>query len=91
MKIFVDDEKKIVEFWLTVAEQNNSALMDSLKPLYGAWHEKNYRAVVFRSGNRDLLDITEGLLLHNRTLAARRDLEREASEPEAMTGITMSM
>lgn len=91
MKIVVDNEKKIVEFWLTKAEQNDSALMDSLKPLYGVWHEKNYRPVVFRSGNRDLLNITEGLLLHNRTVAARRDLEYEASEPEAMTGITMSM
>lgn len=91
MKIIVDNEKKIVEFWLTTAEQNDSALMDSLKPLYGAWHEKNYCPVVFRSGNRDLLNITEGLLLHNRTMASRRDLEREASEPEAMTGIAMSM
>ena len=83
MKMFVDEQKKIVELWLTTAEQNDLALMESLKPLYGAWREKMYRPVVFRSGGRDLLDLTEGLLLHNRTVAARRDLERGASETEA--------
>lgn len=91
MKMFVDEQKKIVELWLTAAEQNDPTLMESLKPLYGAWCEKKYRPVVFRSGGRDLLDLTEGLLLHNRTVSARRDLEREAPETEAMLGITMGM
>lgn len=91
MKMFVDKDKKIVELWLTAAEQNDSALMDSLKPFYGAWREKQYRPVVFRSGSRDLLDLTEGLLLHNRTVAARQDLERGAPESAAATEITMSM
>ena len=91
MKMVVDENKKIVELWLTAAEQNDAALMESLTPLYGAWREKQYRPVVFRSGGRDQLDLTEGLLLHNRTAAARRDLEREAPEPEAAMGIIMSM
>ena len=47
--------------------------------------------MVFRSGRRDLLDLTEGLLLHNRTAAARRDLERESPGPEPAMGITMGM
>ena len=91
MKMSVDKDKKIVELWLTTAEQNDPALMESLKPYYGAWREKKYRPVVFRSGGRDLLDLTEGLLLHNRTVAARRDLECGASEPEAVMGMTMGM
>lgn len=91
MKMFVDEQKKIVELWLTAAEQNDPTLMESLKPLYGVWREKKYRPVVFRSGRRDLLDLTEGLLLHNRTVAACRDLERGASEPEAVTGMTIGM
>lgn len=90
MKMLVDKDKKIVELWLTTAEQNDRTLMESLKPLYGAWREKQYRPVVFRSGGRDLLDLTEGLLLHNRTVAARRDLKRGASEPSIM-GVTMGM
>lgn len=91
MKMFVDDKKKIVELWLTAAEQNDPALMESLKSLYGAWREKQYRPVLFRSGGRDLLDLTEGLLLHNRTVAARRDLERGVSEPETMMRMTIDM
>ena len=91
MKMFVDEHKKIVELWLTTAEQNDPALMESLRPLYGTWREKKYRPVEFRSGGRDLLDLTEGLLLHNRTVAARRDLERGTSEPEAVMGMTMGM
>lgn len=89
MKMFVDEEKKIVELWLTAAEQNDTALMESLKPLYGAWREKQYRPVVFRSGRRDLLGLTEGLLLHNRTVAARRDLERESGNTDLR--MTMGM
>lgn len=91
MKMFVDEQKKIVELWLTTAEQNDPGLMESLKPLYGTWREKQYRPVVFRSGGHDLLDLTEGLLLHNRTVAARQDLECGAPELEAATGMTMSM
>ena len=91
MKMSVDEEKKIVELGLTAAEQNDTALMESLKPLYEAWRERQYRPVVFRSGRRDLLDLTEELLLHNRTVAARRDLERESPGPEPAMGITMGM
>ena len=91
MKMSVDEEKKIVELWLTAAEQNDTALMESLKLLYEAWRERQYRPVVFRSGRRDLLDLTEELLLHNRTVAARRDLERESPGPEPAMGITMGM
>lgn len=91
MKMFVDKDKKIVELWLTTAEQNDPALMGSLKPLYEAWCEKKYRPVVFQSGGRDLLDLTEGLLLHNRTVAARQDLERGVPEPEAVMRMTMGM
>lgn len=91
MKMFVDEQKKILELWLTTTEQNDPVLMESLKPLYGAWREKKYRPVVFRSGGRDLLDLTEGLLLHNRTVAARRDLECKVPEPMAAMGTTMSM
>lgn len=76
MKQIIDDKNRIVEFWLTRAEQNDAALLESLKPLYGVWREQHYQTVVFRSGGRDLADLTEGLLLHNRNVAARRDLAR---------------
>lgn len=77
MTQIIDDKNKIVELWLTNAEQNDVALLESLKSLYGTWRERSYQPVVFRSGGRDLTDLTEGLLLHNRTVAARRDLAQE--------------
>ena len=87
MKIFVDDKGKTAEVWLTGAEQNYSALMESLDPLYSDWQQKKYKTIGFSSGHRDLAELTEGLLLHNRTMADRRDLEKEQQE----CGMTMTM
>ena len=91
MKMSVDEQSKVMELWLTREEKDNKQFLESLKPLYEAWRERQYRPVVFRSGRRDLLDLTEELLLHNRTVAARRDLERESPGPEPAMGITMGM
>ena len=76
MKIYVKDDKKIVEIWLTNAEQQNKELRKSLEPLYAKYKQKKYKLAVFLSGSRDLFKQTEALLLHNQTVFARRDLER---------------
>ena len=86
MKTRVNDEKKIVEIWLTNAEQEDEELRESLKPLYAKYKKEKYKVAVFLSGSRDLFTQTEALLLHNQTVLARRDLEREQSQ-----GMTMSM
>ena len=86
MKTRVNEEKKIVEIWLTNAEQEDVELRESLKPLYAKYKQEKYKVAVFLSGSRDLFKQTEALLLHNQTVLARRDLEREQAQ-----GMTMSM
>ena len=76
MKMQVNHQKKIVEVWLNNQEQQDAALMESLQAHYQQYKEKKYKVAVFRSGGRKLPDLTEELLLHNRTVAVRRDLER---------------
>jgi len=67
MEICVKDSLKIVEIWLTNAEQGNAALRKSLQPLFDEYKQKKYKVAVFESGHGDLVDATAGLLLHNRT------------------------
>jgi hypothetical protein len=41
LEIQVNEKEHIVEFWLTNAEKNNTALRESMNPLYKLWKEKN--------------------------------------------------
>lgn len=77
MEINVDDEKKIVEFWLSQGEQNDTVLMESLKPQYRKYTEKKYLVAIFRSGTRDLCEATADLLCYNRKRLAQRQVEAE--------------
>lgn len=81
MEINVDEDKKLVEVWLTNAEKNDSALRGSLPPLYREFKDKGYLVAVFESGAGDLLDSTLSLLLHNREALAKRDLDATKQEP----------
>ena len=67
MEVCVKDSLKIVEIWITNAEQGNAALRESLQPLFNEYKQKKYKVAVFESGWDDLLYNTAGLLLHNRT------------------------
>ena len=67
MEICVKDSLKIVEIWMTNAEQGNAVLRKSLRPLFDEYKQKKYKVAVFESGRDDLLYNTAGLLLHNRT------------------------
>lgn len=77
MEITVNDGKKLVEVWLTNAEKNDSALRESLPHMYREYKRKGYLVAVFESGSSDLYDSTLSLLLHNREVFAKRDLEAE--------------
>lgn len=76
MEITVRDDKKLVEIWLTKAERDDITLQIRLKPLYAAYKARKYLVVVLQSGERSLPDCSSGLLRHNQTVAAQRDLER---------------
>ena len=66
MEICVKDSQRIVEIWLTNAEQGDASLRESFRPLFEAYKQRKYKVAIFQSGRGDLLDNTAGLLLHNR-------------------------
>lgn len=77
MEICVKDEEKLVEIWLTKDEKADAALRESLQPLYARYKGSKYKVAVFCSGGGSLYDGTERLLLHNRTVFAKRDIEED--------------
>ena len=66
MEIDVKDKEKRVNIWLTRAESQDQALLDSLKPLYKEYKAKKYLVAVFSSGTEDLKSLTCDLLRNNR-------------------------
>lgn len=65
MEMKKDDEKKVVEIWLTHAEGQDPDVESRLKPLYKACKENKYLAVVYRSGTGSFLELTRDLLVYN--------------------------
>ena len=64
MDIRINDAEKIIEIWLTRADQENLVTGTPLPvpdPRYG-----KYTVAVFQSGQRDLFGMTRDLLLQNR-------------------------
>lgn len=73
MEINVYDKKKYVSIWLTRSESRDDALRESLKPMFNQYKAKDYKVVVFESGNGDLTTLTQSLLSYNHLLNARKE------------------
>lgn len=86
MEIHVRDESRIVEVWLTNAEQQDAEVRERLKPLYQEYKRKNYLVAVFQSGGQNLADVTSDLLCYNRRRIAQLEVERDRQ-----TGMVMGM
>lgn len=84
MKTELNEAAKTVSYWITRAEREDPALLESLKPQFAEYKRRKYTVAVFFSGERDLLYQTTGLLLHNQKVAARRDLKAAQSPARAM-------
>lgn len=84
MEINVLDDKKIVEIWLTRAEQEDPALNASLKDIYAEYKQKKYTVAVFKSGDRDLYQSTLDLLSYNKKRVAEIAVQREKRQRAAM-------
>lgn len=65
LRIYMDQDRKIAEIWLTKAESNDPDVEQKLKPFYKKCKDHKFLAVVYRSGKEDLLDATKGLICHN--------------------------
>ena len=76
MELNVYHDRKLVEIWLTSAEQADEALQRRLKSLYKSYKSQKFLIAVLISGNASLEDCTIGLLRHNQTAAAQRDLKQ---------------
>lgn len=68
MEICVLDDKKRVEVWLTNADSRNTEINDFVEKLIKDYNARKYFVVIFRSGTENLLDSTELLLQHNKTI-----------------------
>ena len=70
MEINVNENKKIVEVWLSNEEKNNNVIKEKLKELYDKYKKTKYIVAVYESGSADLLSGTKSLLSQNRDIAS---------------------
>lgn len=68
MKIEMDEKEKTALFWLTKKERDDKRLRSRLEEQYTDFKRQKYLVAVFFSGEQDLFDKTEGLVMHNRRL-----------------------
>lgn len=85
MEIICDENKKVIEIWLTKTEAADETLQSHLRPFYKKWKEKKYITCVYRSGNRDLQEQTAALLLHNRDYFAQKEVEAAKNAATALS------
>lgn len=86
MKIEINRQSKIVELWLTNAEQQDASFMEGLPAYYEPYQAEQYKVAIFLSGSQELAGMAEGLLLHNRRVAAKSEQETNKN-----MGIMMGM
>ena len=70
---------KIVEIWLTQAEQEDDDLHQQLQKLYQDYSRRKFKVAQFHSGAGSLYDATRDLLLFNRKRIAQMENRREKS------------
>ena len=69
MEININENKKIVEVWLSNEEKNNDLIKDKLKEIYAMYKKTKYIVAVYESGSADLLSGTQSLLSQNRDIS----------------------
>ncbi len=77
MEVKIDHDRKLVEFWLTRADQEDTHLREQLRQQYRIYKEKNYMVAQFHSGTENLYALTRDLLLYNRKRVAQKEVQRE--------------
>ena len=70
MELYVREDRRIVEIWLTGAEKQDAAVQEKLKSLYTIHRKEKYLVAVFLSGAGDLYAETRELLAYNRRRCA---------------------
>ena len=83
MELNVQDDRKIVEVWLTHEDEQNDELQVMLKALYRLYKEQKYTVAVLHSGTGDLTRQTSDLLCYNRKELARQEVRRARQRSSA--------
>ena len=76
MEMEISEKDRIVYYWLTNEEKEDTKLRESLKPQYDEWSKKGYKVCVFLSGKGDLLELTKDLLVHNKHVMAKKKVRQ---------------
>ena len=66
MRIYTDENERLLAVWLTQAEHDDEAVMASLRPVLAQYKSMKYQPVIYRSGSADLKESTAALLCHTR-------------------------
>lgn len=74
MEINRNEEKKIIEIWLTNQDQENPAIKTITEEIIYYWHQQEYLPVIYRSGKGDLYSNIKPLLKHNREYSAKKSI-----------------
>lgn len=76
MEIYVRDDEKLIEVWLTKQEREKLEIKEQMAEIYRQGKEKRFLVAVFLSGQEELGELTSALLRHNRDKLARREVEQ---------------
>ena len=68
MKIEENKQFKFASVWLTKNEQNNPQIRKEIDRLIEIYKRKKYKFIIYESGRGDLLELTKGLLGHNKKI-----------------------
>lgn len=68
MKLEIDEKKKTALFWLTKKERDDNTLRSCLEKQYTDYKKQKYLVAVLFSGEQDLYEKTEGLVMNNSSL-----------------------
>ena len=74
LELCVKEERKLVEIWLTNAEQRDASIRKDLETLcvgYG----RDYTVAVFLSGEQDLMECSGALLRSHRQRKAEEEVQ----------------
>ena len=76
MEIYVRDDEKLIEVWLTKQEREKPEIKEQMAEIYRQGKEKRFLVAVFLSGQEELGELTSALLRHNRDKLARQEVEQ---------------
>lgn len=83
MEVYRNDQKKLIQIWLTKQESQDQSLQSRLKPMYTQWKAKKYLVAVYHSGKEDLYRSTLDLLAYNKKRCAELAVKREKARAQA--------